>query len=84
MASIGRTCPGNHFALRALFLNIACTLAVFDIAEPVDEKLDGKYHEGFFRYVTDSGYSINGLADVRFEDILSRSSVRSSPVQQLD
>jgi len=34
-----------------LFLNIACTLAVFDIAAPVDEKLEVKYHESFVRWV---------------------------------
>ena len=46
-----RTCPGRHFALRTLFLNIACTLAVFEISAPVGEKLEAKYHEGFIRYV---------------------------------
>ena len=46
-----RICPGRHFALRTLFLNIACTLAVFDISPPVDEKLEVKYFEGFVRWV---------------------------------
>ena len=46
-----RTCPGRYFALRTLFLNIACTLAVFDISVPVGEKLEAKYHEGVVRYV---------------------------------
>lgn len=44
-----RICPGKLFALRALFLNIACTLAVFDISAPIGEKLEGKYDEGLVR-----------------------------------
>jgi len=48
---VNRVCPGKHFALRTLFLNIACTLAVFDIAAPADEKLEPKYHENFIRWV---------------------------------
>ena len=40
-----RICPGRHFALRALFLNISCTLAVFDISAPTDEKPEAKYIE---------------------------------------
>ena len=59
---IDRACPGKHFALRTVFLNIACTLAVFDIAEPVGEKLDGKYHEGFFSCAT----VLNSLAPFRW------------------
>ena len=46
-----RVCPGRQFALRTLFLNIACTLAVFDISAPVGEKLEAKYKEGFVRWV---------------------------------
>ena len=57
--SVNRACPGKHFALGTLFLNFACTLAVFDITPPVGEKLDGKYHEGTFRCVMGlgSGYT---------------------------
>ena len=47
-----RICPGRWFALRVLFLNIACTLAVFDIEAPVGEKLEPKFHESHVRYVT--------------------------------
>ena len=32
-----RICPGKHFALRALFLTIARTLATFDISKCVGE-----------------------------------------------
>ena len=46
-----RTCPGNHFTLRTLFLNIACILAVFDILVPLGEKLEAKYNEGYARCV---------------------------------
>ena len=66
--SVDRSCPGKHFALGTLFLNIACILAVFDIAAPVDEKLDGKYHEGFFRCVMDHG---SGCSRITFDDGLT-------------
>jgi cytochrome P450 len=33
-----RVCPGAHLAELSLFLNVACTLAVFDISKPVDER----------------------------------------------
>ncbi|KAF9254707.1 hypothetical protein L218DRAFT_1009370 [Marasmius fiardii PR-910] len=32
-----RICPGQHFVLSAMFLNIASVLAVFDLLKPVDE-----------------------------------------------
>ncbi|KAF9645995.1 cytochrome P450 [Thelephora ganbajun] len=35
-----RICPGRHFSLRTLYLNIACVLSVFDIEAPLGE--DGK------------------------------------------
>ena len=38
-----------HFALRTLFLNISCTLAVFDISAPAGEKLEAKYKEAVDR-----------------------------------
>jgi len=44
-----RICPGRHFALRTLFLDIACTLSAFDILPPVDEKLEVKYSENLIR-----------------------------------
>ena len=46
-----RSCPGRHFALRTLFLNIASTLAVFDISVPAGETLEAKYYEASIRYV---------------------------------
>ena len=46
---IVRICPGRWFALRTLFLNIACTLAVFDIEVPPGEKLEPKFHESHVR-----------------------------------
>ena len=80
--SIDRGCPGRHFALRALFLNIACTLAVFDITEPVGEKLDGKYHEVFFRYATVFDSSSVTLAPLhRWADLRPQA---PSPVQVCD
>ncbi|KAG1813916.1 cytochrome P450 [Suillus subaureus] len=33
-----RACPGLHFAQASLYLNIACILAVFTIAKPLDER----------------------------------------------
>jgi len=45
-----RICPGRQFALQTLFLNIACTLAIFDILAPTGEKLEGNYSEGFVRH----------------------------------
>jgi len=47
--AIVRICPGRWFALRSLFINIACTLAVFDIEAPVGEKLEPKFHESHIR-----------------------------------
>jgi hypothetical protein len=41
-----------------LFLNIACTLAVFDISAPVGEKLDAKYREGLIRCVVVSSAAL--------------------------
>jgi len=32
-----RICPGRHFSLRTLYLNIACILSVFDIKVPLCE-----------------------------------------------
>ena len=44
-----RICPGRHLALRTLFLNISCTLSVFDISAPTGEKLEARYEEGAVR-----------------------------------
>lgn len=38
-----RICPGRHFAMRTLFLNIACTLMLFDIDASADENLEAKF-----------------------------------------
>jgi cytochrome P450 len=47
-----RICPGRHFAVRTLFLDIARVLALFDIEAPVGEDLEAKFlEEGFSRYV---------------------------------
>jgi len=54
---VDRVCPGRWFALRALFLDIACTLAVFDIEAPAGEKLEPKFHESLARYVMSFGVS---------------------------
>jgi len=54
---VDRICPGKLFALRALFLTISCTLAVFDIEAPAGEKLEPKFHESLSRYVVSFGVS---------------------------
>ena len=46
-----QVCPGRHFALRTLFLNISYTLSVFDISAPTSEKLEAKFEESTIRYV---------------------------------
>jgi len=51
MMPFDRICPGRWFALRTVFLNIACTLAVFDIEAPAGEKLEPKFHESPIRFV---------------------------------
>lgn len=40
-----RICPGRYFAMRTLFLNIACILAFFDIEAPAGESLEANFHE---------------------------------------
>jgi len=55
---VDRICPGKLFALRSLFLNITCTLAVFDIEAPAGEKLEPKFRESLVRYVMSFGVSI--------------------------
>ena len=38
--------------MRTLFLSIACTLILFDIEAPVDEKLEANFNEkGIVRYL---------------------------------
>ena len=44
-----RSCPGKYFANRVLFLNIACTLAVFNIEAPAGEKLEARFEDGLLR-----------------------------------
>jgi len=56
-----RICPGKWFALRTLFLNIACTLAVFDIEAPAGEKLEPKFHESPVRFVMSFGVSVQAI-----------------------
>ena len=51
LTPVNRICPGKVFALRTQFLNIACTLAVFDIEAPAGEKLEPKFREYVVRYV---------------------------------
>ena len=45
MVSLDRICPGKYFALRTLFLNVACTLAVFNIEPPTGEKVEAKFYD---------------------------------------
>jgi len=40
-----RICPGRHFAIRTIFLNIACILTLFDIEAPIGEKLEAKFNK---------------------------------------
>ena len=46
-----RMCPGRHFALRTLFLNILRTLATFDIHPPAGHALGVKFHKVIVRCV---------------------------------
>jgi len=55
---VDRICPGRSFALWTLFLNIACTLTVFDIKAPAGGKLEPKFHETFVRYIMSFGVAI--------------------------
>ena len=51
--SFERICPGRFFALRTIFLNVACTLTLFDIGAPINEKLEANFTEELIsRYVT--------------------------------
>ena len=51
--SADRICPGRYFAIRMIFLNIACILTLFDIEAPIGEKLEAKFNEEqLIRYVT--------------------------------
>ena len=43
-----RICPGQHFALRTLFLVIACISAVFDIEPAVNERGNPEIPEAEF------------------------------------
>lgn len=50
--SFCRICPGRFFALRTIFLNIACILTLFDIEAPLDGVLEPKFSEdSIMRYV---------------------------------
>jgi len=40
-----RMCPGRFFALRTIFLNVACILSLFDIGAPIGEKLEASFSE---------------------------------------
>jgi len=44
--AFGSACPGKHFGVRSLLLNIACTLAVFDVEAPAGQKLETKFEKG--------------------------------------
>lgn len=41
-----RICPGEHFAMRTLFLNIACILALFNVEAPIGADLEAKFFGG--------------------------------------
>jgi len=40
-----RICPGRFFAMRIMFLNVACILTLFDIEAPTNEKLEANFNE---------------------------------------
>jgi len=40
-----RICPGRYFAMRTLFINIACILTIFDIEAPIGEKLEARFNQ---------------------------------------
>ena len=76
-----RICPGKQFALRTLFLHITCTLAVFDISAPLNEKLEAKYREGFVRCVVISISYFSALCLWKHADAGLKASI---PVQVRD
>lgn len=52
----GRICPGRHFGMNGLFINVASVLHVFDITPPVDEegqaiKIEPRLTNGLLWYV---------------------------------
>ncbi|KAH9929089.1 cytochrome P450 [Epithele typhae] len=58
-----RICPGRHFALAALFINIASVLHVFDLSPAVDENgrpihITPTMSDGFLSYLEDSRCTI--------------------------
>ena len=57
IAPSDRVCPGKHFAMRALFINITCILSLLNIEAPIDEKLEAGFSEkGALRCVTLPGH----------------------------
>jgi len=68
-----RVCPGQHFALRTLYLVIACVSAVFDIEPAVNEHGNPEIPEAEFtgdsvvRYVF-LGTSIRTVVDVSIRE----------------
>ena len=51
-----RICPGRHFGLAAVYINVACALHAFDFSPPVDEhgrevKIEPRMVSGFVSWV---------------------------------
>ena len=56
MLVIPRNCPGRHFALRSLYLLVACVLSVFDVKPVLDEDgnlqvPEAEFNSSMVRYV---------------------------------
>ena len=56
VVSIYRICPGRHFGMNGLFINVASVLHVFNITTPVDENgevinIEPKLTSGLLWYV---------------------------------
>ena len=68
-----RICPGRHFALRTMYLFVACVSAVFDIEPVLDEDGNPQLPEAEFtgdsivRYVF-LGTSIHTVVDVSIRE----------------
>jgi hypothetical protein len=86
--AIPRICPGRHFALRTVYIIVACVLSVFDIEPALDE--DGKpqlpipeFDTSIVRYVFATGAHVVTMmtdpCDIT-SGFLNLSNVRSNPV----
>ena len=65
-----RICPGRFFAMRIIFLNVACILNLFDIGAPINEKLEANFdEERIIRHVTISLLAIPVVSVMAVTDV---------------